>query len=359
MKMIKPILLVLAAMSVIDASACTGVTVKTSDGSVISTRTLEFAMKLDSNAIYIPRGYKTDITFTDGKKGASWQQKYAVLGINALGFNMIMEGFNEKGLNVGAFYLPGFAVYDKLTDANASKAIAATFFPTWIAGNFATVAEVKNGLKDIVVVDNIAEGQPGSFPLHFRITDATGEQIVVEYVKGGLKVYDNPLGVITNDPEFGWHLTNLRNYVNLSATNVPDLKIDGEKFAPLGQGAGMHGLPGDYSPPSRYIRSVAIQSSALPVKTADEGVNLSWHIINNTDIPLGTTRDTDPDGKPYLNYTQWTNVSDLKNLKLYFKTYDNQDVRMVDMKKINLDSKEVKIFKMDNPPAYKDITELQ
>lgn len=357
MKLSQPLLALLAAVCFADVSACTGVTVKTSDGTVISTRTLEFAMQLDSNGIYLPRGFKTDIVFEDGKKGASWQQKYAVLGINALGFNMIMEGFNEKGLNVGAFYLPGFAVYDKLTDANASKAIAATFFPTWIAGNFATVAEVKEALKDIVVVDNIAKGQPGTFPLHFRITDASGEQIIVQYVKGGLKIYDNPLGVVTNDPEFSWHLMNLRNYVNLSATNVPDLKIDGQKFAPLGQGAGMHGLPGDYSPPSRYIRSVAIQSSALPVKTADEGVNLSWHIINNTDIPLGTTRDIDPNGKPYLNYTQWTNVSDLKNLKLYFKTYNNQDVRMIDMKKINLDSKDVKIFKMDSPPTYKEITE--
>ncbi|HRE31497.1 MAG TPA: linear amide C-N hydrolase, partial [Candidatus Berkiella sp.] len=113
-------------------------------------------------------------------------------------------------------------------------------------------------------------------------------------VKNGMKIYDNPLGVITNAPEFDWHLTNLRNYMNLSATNLPSLKIDGVKLEPLGQGEGMHGLPGDYSPPSRYIRSMAIQSSALPVKTAEEGVNLSWHIINNTDIPIGTTRDIDP-----------------------------------------------------------------
>lgn len=359
MKISYKFLIVLAAATCIDANACTGVTVKTTDGSVISTRTLEFAMELNSNAIYIPRGFKTDVVFTDGKKGASWQQKYAVLGINALGLNMIMEGFNEKGLNVGAFYLPGFAHYDKLTDENANKAISATFFPMWVAGNFATVAEVKNALKDIVLVDNIPQGQPESFPLHFRITDATGDQIVVEYVKNGLKIYDNQLGVITNAPEFDWHLTNLRNYVNLSATNIPSLKIDGQKFTPLGQGEGMHGLPGDYSPPSRYIRSVAIQSSALPVKTADEGVNLSWHIINNTDIPLGTTRDTGPDGKPYLNYTQWTNVSDLSNLKLYFKTYQNQDVHVVDMKKLDLNSKDVKIFKMDITPNYKDITTLQ
>ncbi len=357
MKINHQIIILLATMAFSSVQACTGVTVKAKDGTVISTRSMEFAMQLDSNVIYLPRGFKTQVIFTGDEKGASWKQKYATLGINALGLDLIIEGFNEKGLNVGAFYLPGFAVYEKLTPENAKKAIAPTFFPTWVTGNFATVAEVRNALKDIVLVDSVAKGQPGSFPLHFRITDASGDQIVVEYVKDGLKVYDNPLGVITNDPEFDWHLMNLRNYVNLSATNVPVLEISGEKMTSLGQGNGMHGIPGDFTPPSRYIRSMAIQSSALPVDTSEEAVNLSWHIINNTDIPIGTTRDTSPDGKLYLNYTQWVNVSDLKNLKLYFKTYNNQDVRMVDMNKINVDSKEVKKFKMDTKSEYKEITE--
>ncbi len=357
MKINHQIFILLATFAFSNVQACTGITVKSKDGSVVSSRTLEFAMQLDSNVIYIPRGYKTQVMFTGDKKGASWNQKYAVLGINALGLNLIMEGFNEKGLNIGAFYLPGFAVYPKLTAENANKAIAATYFPSWVTANFATVAEVKKAINNIAVVDAVAEGQPESFPLHFRITDATGDQIVVEYVKGGVKIYDNPLGVITNDPEFDWHLMNLRNYVNLTSTNVPVLDLAGEKLTALGQGNGMHGIPGDFTPPSRYIRSMAIQSAALPVDTAEEGVNLSWHIINNTDIPIGATRDTGPDGKPYLNYTQWTNVSDLKNLKLYFKTYNNQDVRVVDMKKINLDSKDVKKFKMDSKPDYKEITE--
>ncbi|HRE31496.1 MAG TPA: linear amide C-N hydrolase, partial [Candidatus Berkiella sp.] len=166
-------------VSVHMANACTGVTVKTTDGTVISTRSMEFAMPMDSNAIYIPRGFKTAVKFTDGQDGASWNQKYAILGINALGLNMIVEGFNEKGLNVGAFYLPGFAQYDKLTKENASKAIASAFFPTWVAGNFATVEEVRKALKDIVLVDSVAQGLPGQFPLHFRITDVSGDQIVV------------------------------------------------------------------------------------------------------------------------------------------------------------------------------------
>jgi choloylglycine hydrolase len=89
--------------------ACTGITIKTKDGSVISSRTMEFAMQLDSKVIFIPRDFKTDVIFTEGKKGASWKQKYAAIGLNGLNQNIIAEGFNEKGLSAGAFYLPGYA----------------------------------------------------------------------------------------------------------------------------------------------------------------------------------------------------------------------------------------------------------
>ncbi len=348
------IILSISLFAVLPLEACTGITVKTKDNTVFSTRTMEFAALLNSNVIFIPRNHTNQVIFDDGKTGAKWDQKYAILGINALNLNLIVEGFNEKGLSVGAFYLPGFAQYQKLNKENQSKALSATYFPTWVAGNFATVAEVKKALQDIVVVDKVAQGQPEVFPLHFRITDATGEQIVVEYVEGGMKIYDNPFGVITNSPQFDWHMINLRNYVNLSATNVPPMEIAGKKLDDLGQGEGMHGLPGDFSPPSRLIRSLAIQTSSLPVDTAEEGLNLSWHIINNTDIPIGVTRDIGPDGKPYLNHTQWTNVSDLKNLKIYFKTYQSQEVRFVDLNKL-LEAKELKTFPMDQKAEYREI----
>lgn len=339
----------------LDISACTGITVKTQDGSVISSRTLEFGMPLESNVIFLPRDFKYEMLFSDGKKGASWKQKYAVMGLNGLNQNMIIEGFNEKGLSVGAFYLPGYAVYQKLTTDNAKKAISSVFFPSWIAGNFATVEEVKQGLKNIVVVDNFPQGIDTAYPLHYRVTDTTGAQIIIEYVKEGLKVYDNPIGVVTNSPDFSWHLTNLNNYTNLSATNVPQVELPGIKLINTSEGTGMHGLPGDFTPPSRLIRALAIQESALPVATADEGVNLSWHIINNVDIPIGAARDKDPNGKEYFDRTQWVNVSDLKNLKLYLRTYDNQIIRMIDMNKLGIDSTELKTIPLSGKPNYPDL----
>ena len=87
---------------------------------------------------------------------------------------------------------------------------------------------------------------------------------MVEYVGGRLHLYNNPLGVITNSPPFDWHLNNLRNYVNLSANNVPQLKLKGINIYPTGQGSGMMGLPGDVTPPSRLVRAVAFTQAALP-----------------------------------------------------------------------------------------------
>jgi choloylglycine hydrolase len=232
-------------------------------------------------------------------------------------------------------------------------------FPLWIVGNFATVEEVKNGLKNIVVVDNISEGVNAFLPLHYRVTDPTGAEIIIEYVKSGLKIYDNPMGVVTNSPEFDWHLTNVANYTNLSATNVPKAELPGLQLVNTSQGTGMRGLPGDYTPPSRFIRALAIQESALPVETAEEGVNLSWHIINNIDIPIGATRDKDENGNDFLNRTQWVNVSDLKNLKLYLRTYDNQMIRVIDMQKIGLGSPDVKAISINGKPEYIDISNNQ
>jgi choloylglycine hydrolase len=110
---------------------------------------------------------------------------------------------------------------------------------------------------------------------------------------------------------------------------VPPLDLGGIKLTQLGQGAGMHGLPGDFTPPSRFIRAVAFSQSEVEAATADEAVLQAFHILNQFDIPLGSVRDKTDGG---MELTQWTAVSDLKNLRWYFRTYDDQSIRMVDLK---------------------------
>jgi choloylglycine hydrolase len=188
------------------------------------------------------------------------------------------------------------------------------------------------------------------------VADADGRYVVLEYLRGELNVCDNPLGVITNAPSFDWHLTHLRNYVNLTVTNVPPIAISGLKMAGLGQGTGMLGLPGDFTPPSRFVRAVAFTQSALPVATAQEGVLQTFHILNQFDIPKGAARGVEQ-GRTVADYTLWTSVSDLTNLRYHFRTFDNSRIRMVDLKRMDLDAREVKTFPMSGQEVVEDLSE--
>jgi len=158
--------------------------------------------------------------------------------------------------------------------------------------------------------------------------------------------------VVTNAPAYDWHLTNLRNYVNLSVTSVPPLDLDGLKLSQLGQGAGMHGLPGDFTPPSRFVPAVAFTQAELPSATADAAVLSAFHVLNQFDIPRGSVRDKTDGG---LELTQWTTVSDTKNLRWYFKTFDDETIRVVDLKKaVAAANGQIRTIKMESEQPIVD-----
>jgi choloylglycine hydrolase len=187
------------------------------------------------------------------------------------------------------------------------------------------------------------------------VHDRSGKALVIEPLDRSLKIYDNPLGVLTNSPTFDWHMTNLRNYVNLTATNVPPLDLGGIKLAQFGQGSGMRGLPGDFTPPSRFVRAVAFSQSALPSDTATQAVLQAFHILNNFDIPFGAVREVD-NGQMHAEATTWTSAADLKNLRWYFRTYDDQSIRSVDLAKALAAAQgEIKFIKMD---ARQPVTDM-
>ena len=190
-------------------------------------------------------------------------------------------------------------------------------------GNFATVDEVKAAVGDVVVWGETVP-QLGSFaPLHYVVHDASGKSIVIEYVDGKLHVYDNTVGVLTNSPTYEWHIQNLRNYVNLTAVNAKPVKIGNVTYAGTGQGSGLHGLPGDPTPPSRFVMAAATAYLADKPKDAAEALIVAEHLINRVDIPKGLVRDYSQGGKPMGDYTQWTTFRDHANKIYYWKTYND------------------------------------
>jgi choloylglycine hydrolase len=331
--------------------ACTGISLDAKDGSAIRGRTMEFGFPLSSNVIVIPAGAKITGTLPDGKQGISYTTRYAMVGANAIGQPVILDGLNDQGLSFGLFYFPGFAEYPQVTADNAAKAMAPFEFGAWVLGNFATVDELKAGLGQGVVVNTPAPGF-GPSPAHYFVRDRSGKAIVIEPLGGTLKVFDAPLGVVTNAPAYDWHLTNLRNYLNLSITNVPPLDLDGLKLSQLGQGAGMHGLPGDFTPPSRFVRAVAFTQAEVPSAAGEDAVLAAFHILNQFDIPKGSVRDNSDGG---LELTQWTTVSDTKALRWYFKTYDDQTLRVIDLPKaVEAAKGEIRTIKMDSEQPIVD-----
>ena len=156
-------------------------------------------------------------------------------------------------------------------------------------------------------------------PLHWMIADASGNSMVIEKTADGLHILDNPIGVLTNSPDFPWHLTNLRNYLNLSPTQTKSQDWGPVNLTPFGQGAGAWGLPGDYTPPSRFVRTAFQKTHAAATEGTPETINAGFHILEGVSIPKGivlTDRGT-------MDYTQYTAFMDLSQPGYYFRTYDN------------------------------------
>jgi choloylglycine hydrolase len=338
-----------------DSSACTGITLRPRDGSVIYARTLEFAADLKSNLIVLPRGQQFTGTTPSGEPGLRWTTKYASTGMNAFGLPLFIDGLNERGLAVGVFYFPGYADYQKTTAADNARTLAPQELGAYLLGTCANVAEVTSAVHDVLVAA-VPFAQLGEVPpCHYLVSDAAGNSLVIEYVGGELRLHNNPLGVITNSPTFDWHLTNLSNYVNLSVTNVPPLDVDGTRFRGFGQGTGMLGLPGDFTPPSRFVRAVAFAKSALPVDTAREGVLQAFHILNQFDIPKGAARGVEQ-GQTVADYTLWTSAADLTNRRYYFRTFANSRIRMLDLPAIDADAIRVLTIDITGEEEIENVT---
>lgn len=324
-----------------DIEACTGIKLVAKDGSSVHGRTLEFGTKIDVSIAVIPRGYSFTGTTPQGP-GLAYKAKYAAIGAIAFDEIAITDGMNEKGLSVGIFYFPGYAEYAVITSENQSRALSPIEFSNWIVTQFATVDEIKAALSSVFIAPTVAKAWGNSPPpFHYIVYDRAGKSLVIEPINGRLVSYDNKLGVLTNSPTFDWHMTNLRNFINLSSVNVKPFMIDGIQLAPFGQGSGMVGLPGDFTPPSRFVRASIFSYTAIPSESAEKSVLQAFHILNQFDIPIGVVREVQND-VIHTDYTMMTCVRDPQSLRYFFKTYDNPTIRVVDLKTFDLNAKDVK-----------------
>lgn len=325
-----------------DLSACADFVLTAQDKSAVVGRSLEFGISLDSRIVYCPKAEVVETTVFDNQKGFSWVSKYAFLGISAFNNETFFDGLNEKGLSLGALWMPG-SKYPDSVSAPKATVIPLELLSKWLLGSFATIDEVRSSLQTISIWAHEIPELNGVPPLHFSLHDAMGKSLVIEFSGGNVCLYDNLPGVLTNCPEFPWHCTNLRNYINLSAVNAAPLDYSGTVLNATGQGSGLLGLPGDWTPPSRFVRLAIYKQFVEKAKNAAENVNLAFHLLNTVDIPYGAVRENKGG---HFDYTQWVVVKDLTNGTIYYRTYLDLNFKSLSLKDLMKSESKVKTYPM-------------
>lgn len=333
--------------------ACTGITLRAKDEAVVFARTQEWGtFDLRSRVVIVPRNYALQDMMPDGKPGLKWTTRYGTVGIDCVEKNYLIDGMNEKGLSVNLFYHEGFAEYEEYDPTKADDSVSVLSLAPYLLTTCASVAEVRESLEKIHVVGVFLKEVGGTPPLHIMVTDQKGNQIVIEFTKGVTTIHEAPLGVVTNNPNYDWHIDNLKNYVNLDVP-LPKRNVQDLRSLRFGAGSRLYGLPGDLASPSRFIRAAAYASTARETADGEETMYEAFRILDNFNLTVGTAAE----GGGELNQegmrssTAWTTVYDTKNLVLYYHTQHNRRVRRVDFEKLDFDAKEVVRIPLDRVRA--------
>lgn len=257
-------------------------------------------------------------------------------------FQVPFEGMNEQGLTVSAHYLAQ-AVYEAPTEGESLSALEVV--PRLLA-SCSCVEDVIKLLESVKVVAPKLHGKQSLGGLHWAIADTSGRSIIVEYLEGQRMVLENHPRVMTNDPDIRWHWRNLNTYVNLNPqypwqNDILQIKTDADIGAvprPIGHGWNLFGLPGDSSPPSRfvrlfYLRGYALQSSALT--SFQEAVVLGTGLLNNVFLPVGPVAGNPrkPGDGPEL--TDYGVLKSCQEKLMLIRGYVNSQWRLIDLKRLD------------------------
>ena len=325
-------IVVALAVSTESGKACTGITLKSKDGHTVLARTIEWGgSDLNSQYVIVPRGYTDQSLTPDGKEGMVFTSRYGYVGIAVEQKEFVAEGLNEAGLSAGLFYFPHYGKYETYHKQERAKSIADLQLVPWILGACATIEEIKEAVGKVHVVGI----DPRASTVHWRFADRSGKQIVLEIVDGVAHFYENTLGVLTNSPGFEWQLTNLNNYVNLYPGSAQAQEIGNMQLSSFGAGSGFLGLPGDVTPPSRFVRAAFYQCTAPQQETGLKSVLQAFQILNNFDIPIGIETAKGTTAPQIPSATQWTSATDIESRRIYFRSMYNSHIRCINLNDID------------------------
>lgn len=334
---------------------CTAITLKTSDNHYFLGRTMDFSYPLDPSIYIVPKNYKWDNILNTCR----FQNDYSFIGIGQdISPVVFADGVNEKGFAAASLYFPGYASYDsfesgeKQVQGSSGPSVAAIELVRFLLSFCSSIQEAASLLQTVQIVGTTDAVTNSVAPLHWITADSSGSCMVIEKTRTGLHLWNNPVGVLSNSPDFSWHMTNLRNYMNIQPVQTENQQWSSVDLSPFGQGAGTFGLPGDYTPPSRFVRAAYLKSHIVPPETWEEGVLSGFHIMENLSLPKGaviTSRNT-------VDYTQYKAFINLSTRTYYFSTYNNPQILSASLSDISFNGADlVSLGKLQRPAAFTNI----
>lgn len=290
-------------------------------------RNLDLERSYGESVVITPRNYVFKMRCVD-----NLTSHYAMIGMATVveGMPLYYEATNEKGLSMAGLNFPGYAQYQKCSDEKDN--IASFELIPWILGRCSSVDEVKALLSHTEVVNVSFSEHLSASPLHWLISDKD-LSITLECVKGGLKIYDNPWHVLTNNPPFDYHLYNMHGYMHLHEGGSDNRLAPDVDLRNISLGLGAVGLPGDYSSASRFVRACFVKSKLMLTDSQEDTINQFFHLLNAVSMPKGCVLC--PNGE--YEYTRYSSCCTDDGLYVY-TTYDNSIKRAVDMKSYDLNA---------------------
>lgn len=290
-------------------------------------RNLDLEYSYKETVTFTPRNYPLEFRYKE-----TMEMHYAMIGMAYVneGYPLYYEATNEKGLSMAGLNFPGNADYKP--KAEGKDNVTPFEFIPWILGQCAAVSEAEWLIEKLnLLKENYSEELPLS-PLHWMISDRESS-IVVESVKDGIKVYKNPVGVLTNNPTFDKQLFNLNNYMHLTKEapeNCFSKELNLEKYS---RGMGAIGMPGDWSSQSRFVKAAFTKMNSVCGVTEEESISQFFHILTSVEHPRGCVAM----GKELYEITIYSCCCNTDKGIYYYRTYDNSQISAVDMNRENLD----------------------
>lgn len=311
---------------------CTAATYKTKD--LYFGRTLDYEVSYGDKVVITPRNYGFKL-----RENGELNTHYAMIGMACVmqDYPLYYDAVNEKGLGVAGLNFVGNAHYNK--PVNGKDNIAQFELIPWLLGRCASVKKVRRELEKLNIIDTPFLDNLPVAQLHWLIADKD-ECITVESMKDGLHIYDNPVGVLTNNPPFNYQMFNLNNYMHLAIENRENTFSKELALDQYSRGMGGMGLPGDLSSQSRFVKVAFVKMNSLSGDSEIESVNQFFHILNSVDQQRGCCKL----GEDKFEITLYTSCCNTAKGIYYYNTYGNHQIAAVNMHKENLDGDKLITF---------------